>query len=95
MSECKFCNARDNNQGRKNADLPIFDRRINAGFLGEIRMTGTILYIDNEDILYLNMHFEHGQNIADKKYIKYCPICGRKLEKVKPKEAVGGKNETY
>lgn len=87
MSECKFCNARDNDFGRINADQPLFDRRFNAGFLGEIRMTGIIEFIDNEDILYLNMHFEHGQDIDDKKYIKYCPICGRRLDAVKPKEA--------
>lgn len=33
MSECKFCNARDNDQGRINADLPILTDELMPDFL--------------------------------------------------------------
>ncbi len=76
---CKFCNARDNDDGKNNADNPIFDRFINVGFFGDVRVWGMIEFIDNEDILCIGIQSDNGV-VVDNKSIKYCPMCGRKLE---------------
>lgn len=73
---CKFCNVGPNDAI---PNKPIFDKSMNTGFFGEIRNVGAIQYIDNEYILYICISSENGL-IDDKKYIKYCPMCGRKLE---------------
>ena len=80
MSECKYCDCKKGDSPTKSV---IFET-LNGGIFGPIILDLDI-YEDASMVAGL------GDDVVAKVKIKYCPMCGRKLE-LEPEEAADGKS---